>query len=179
MINYNNITESLKYYNNYNFNQIDVPWKVTSEVLNCTGGGKSNIMIKDSDKGLIASGEQGFIYMILKGQLPKGWYQSVTPCFRNDPQDFSHRKEFIKNELIITSDVGKVTLKALTEISLTFFNQFFTEPCICVKTEEGYDIEFMGIELGSYGMRKFNGHEWLYGTGCAEPRLSYAIKNNI
>lgn len=42
-----------------------------------------------------------------------------------------------------------------------------------VGTTDGYDITYKGIELGSYGMRKCEFLEWVYGTGCAEPRLSY------
>jgi hypothetical protein len=32
------------------------------------------------------------------------------------------------------------------------------------------------IEIGSYGIRRDDKvGKWVYGTGCAEPRLSYAI----
>lgn len=33
-----------------------------------------------------------------------------------------------------------------------------------------------GIELGSYGIRTCDYLEYIYGTGCAEPRLSQTIK---
>jgi hypothetical protein len=46
------------------------------------------------------------------------------------------------------------------------------------------DIEFAGIELGSYGIRSCDFLDWVYGTGVAEPRLSsimgkYGITNGI
>jgi hypothetical protein len=37
--------------------------------------------------------------------------------------------------------------------------------------------EIKGYELGSYGIRKYkNLFQWVYGTGCAEPRLSIVEK---
>ena len=47
-----------------------------------------------------------------------------------------------------------------------------------VKTEEGYDLEVGGIEIGSYGIRKCDYLEWIYGTACAEPRMSVVILKN-
>ena len=45
-----------------------------------------------------------------------------------------------------------------------------------VKTDEGYDLEINGIEVGSYGARY---HAkigwWAYGTGLAEPRYTTAM----
>ena len=38
--------------------------------------------------------------------------------------------------------------------------------------KELYDIDYHGIELGSYGIRHCQFLNWIYGTGCAEPRLS-------
>ena len=38
-----------------------------------------------------------------------------------------------------------------------------------VPTQDGYDIEYKGVEIGSYGMRKTSFIEWIYGTGLAEP----------
>lgn len=39
----------------------------------------------------------------------------------------------------------------------------------------GLDIEYDGIELGSYGIRHCDFLDWIYATACAEPRLSRAI----
>ena len=41
-----------------------------------------------------------------------------------------------------------------------------------VPTDIGYDIEYNKVELGSYGIRENEYLTWIYGTGCAEPRLS-------
>jgi hypothetical protein len=39
-----------------------------------------------------------------------------------------------------------------------------------------FDLICKGIELGSYGIRKYNNHKWIYATGVAEPRLSQVCK---
>lgn len=40
-----------------------------------------------------------------------------------------------------------------------------------------FDLMYKGYELGSYGIRRFkNLSQWVYGTGCAEPRLSLIQK---
>jgi hypothetical protein len=41
-----------------------------------------------------------------------------------------------------------------------------------------YDIQYNGIELGSYGIRSCDFLEWIYGTAIAEPRLTLAIKQH-
>jgi len=40
-----------------------------------------------------------------------------------------------------------------------------------------YDLMYNDNELGSYGIRKHMNMSWIYGTGCAEPRLSFTVKN--
>jgi hypothetical protein len=66
----------LKFYESFGFKRIESPWTVTKDVSDITKppGGK--------DKVLVASGEQSFLYLYLKGFLPRGRYQTVTPCFR-------------------------------------------------------------------------------------------------
>jgi hypothetical protein len=44
-----------------------------------------------------------------------------------------------------------------------------------VATDEGYDININGIEVGSYGFREIGDFMWVYGTGLAEPRFSQAV----
>ena len=47
-----------------------------------------------------------------------------------------------------------------------------------VKTEQGFDLEYNGIELGSYGIRSCEYLDWIYATGLAEPRMSM-VKNML
>lgn len=39
-------------------------------------------------------------------------------------------------------------------------------------------LEYNGYELGLYGIRSSEFLDWIYATGCAEPRMS-VIKNMI
>jgi hypothetical protein len=130
--------------------------------------------IKHNGKVLVASGEQSFLYLYLKGFLPKGRFQTVTPCFRYESFDFLHTKYFIKNELIDTANVSDKNLQNIIEVCLDFFQKYLPESK-AVKTDFGWDIEWMGYELGSYGIRSCEFLDWIYATGVAEPRFSSLI----
>lgn len=44
-----------------------------------------------------------------------------------------------------------------------------------VDTDEGFDLQLGGIEIGSYGKRHHDSFgPWAYGTGLALPRFSVA-----
>jgi hypothetical protein len=47
------------------------------------------------------------------------------------------------------------------------------------RSDESYDIECNGVELGSYGVRHFENIDWIYGTGLAEPRLSTVMNKYL
>jgi hypothetical protein len=52
-----------------------------------------------------------------------------------------------------------------------------TETCTSLaKTDIGWDLTLGGEEIGSYGYRTFEGHQWVYGTGLAEPRFTTLVK---
>lgn len=174
MINYQHIQESIEYFND--FQRIEVPWTVTKEIADITAPENcEHFSIKEKNKVLVASGEQGFLYLYLKGFLPEGKFQAVTPCFRNDSFDKAHTKYFIKNELICTDNVTFHCLSLLAAEALGFF-QRKSSTARLVKTEEGFDITINGIEVGSYGIRHCEYLSWIYGTACAEPRLTQALK---
>lgn len=187
MIDYGIINDSTIYYDSHGFSRIESPWTVTKYVSSITKppGGvdydiKPNSGILHNNKVLVASGEQSFLYLYLKGFLPKGRFQTITPCFRFEDFDFLHTKYFIKNELIETKDVSEKSLDDIIGICLDFFNKYL--PCEAVRTEIGWDICGGVIELGSYGIRSCEYLDWIYATGVAEPRLSSIInklKNGI
>lgn len=189
MINYQHIHDSISYYEKIGFNRVEAPWTVTKPVSQLTAPPLSfDWEIKNKDKVLVASGEQSFLYLYLKGYLPKGRFQAVTPCFRNEPFDSLHSKYFIKNELIETKSVNKKTLESIVNEALVFFRNYLpSENLQIVATADGFDIEFSfekadgweAVELGSYGIRECSFLKWIYGTGCAEPRLSQAIQHGI
>jgi aspartyl/asparaginyl-tRNA synthetase len=178
MINYKILTESLDFYEKQNFQRVETPWIVSDSVSNITKpvGGK-DFSITEKNKVLVASGEQGFLYQYLKGFLPHGTYQTLTPCFRDEKFDEWHHKYFMKNELIKTDSTTKTDLKSMIDLSMLFFKQYLPEKLISIKEydSETFDIECAGIELGSYGIRSCSFLKWVYGTGCAEPRLSTVV----
>lgn len=179
MIDYNRINKSIQFYESNGFKRIESPWTVTKAVSSITKPeGKSDWEIVGKDKVLVASGEQSFLYLYLKGFLPKGKYQTVTPCYRDEVFDQTHTKYFIKNELIITDDVSETSLMSVINICKQFYEGELGESVKVVETEQGYDLEYNGIEIGSYGIRSCEYLEWIYATGLAEPRMS-VIKNII
>ena len=127
-------------------------------------------------------------------------YCTATPCFRDEPiLDLWHKQYFHKTELFyyqdISDDKGKdlrhlvVIRDAMIADAMTFFKQFCdvieirddTVSSENIGEKQAWDIRTFetGVELGSYGVRTatFRGRTiaWVYGTGCAEPRLSTAL----
>lgn len=174
MIDYNLIDRSIQFYNDEGFQRIEVPWMVTEYVDSITRPeGVEPYRVESKNKNFVASGEQGFLYLYLKEYLPKGRFQTVTPCMRNDSFDYTHTKYFIKNELIITDDTSWKAVQDITEMAMEFFRSIFSPAGLKrISRENGYDIEYKGTELGSYGVRECKFLKWVYGTGCAEPRTS-------
>jgi len=182
MINYQNLADSITFYEKLDFKRIESPWTVTDQVNAITKPeDKIDFKLQHNGKCLVGSGEQSFLYLYLKGFLPKGKYQTITPCFRFENFDFLHTKYFMKNELIITDQVTEDKLNFLIGGCLDFFSKYFNYNKLSVfKTENGFDIECSicdkKYELGSYGIRQCEFLKWIYGTGCAEPRLSNLIE---
>jgi hypothetical protein len=176
MIDYKILDESINYYSEFGFQRIELPWTVTQAISDITKPKdvEDVFYIPAKKKTLVGSGEQGFLYLYNKGFLPKGRFQGITPCFREDIFDFLHTKYFVKNELIDTLNVSEGNLSKIALISLDFFRKYLPESIIKV-TGDGYDIEWEGNELGSYGIRKCDFLTWIYATGAAEPRLSNLI----
>jgi hypothetical protein len=177
MIDYKRLNDSIIYYETLGFNRIESPWTVTKAVSDITKPvGKTEWEILGKDKVLVASAEQSFLYLYLKGFLPNGKYQSITPCFRDDTFDILHTKYFMKNELIITDDVSDKKLTEVIGHCKRFFESILHTSVDVIKTEDGYDIEYNKIEIGSYGIRSCEYLDWIYATGLAEPRMSMIKK---
>lgn len=178
MIDYNNIHKSIEYYSKNGFQRIESPWTVSEYISNITKPkDRTNFTLEHNKKVLVASGEQSFLYLYLKNFLPKGKFQTVTPCFRDEMFDLWHTKYFIKNELIITDNVNLKSLLYVIDIAAGFFSQLIGESVDIIKIDnDSYDISYRNIELGSYGIRSVEFLTWIYATGCAEPRLSKVIE---
>jgi tRNA synthetases class II (D, K and N) len=197
MINYQILADSISFYESKGFKRIESPWTVTSQTSGITKpDGCKDFTIKEKNKVLVASGEQSFLYLYTKGFLPKGMFQTITPCFRDEPFDAFHMKYFLKNELIITDDITDERLQYMVDCAREFFRKYclrrrppeFYEPTceghvddVKIKPWSEYkprcfDLEYEGIELGSYGRRRCDYLEWIFGTGVAEPRLTRVLQ---
>ena len=181
MINYSHLAESCKYYSGLGYKRIETPWWVSQDILDITkppeAEGRATYFLPANKKCLVASGEQSFLYLANKGSLAPGRYFTITPCFRDEVITTTHSKYFIKNELINTEEVNEKTLNAMIVDAYGLFQFLVPNECRLkiVETSLGFDILYDGIELGSYGIRSCGFLDWIYGTGCAEPRLSRAI----
>ena len=131
-----------------------------------------------------------------KRQLVPGFYQTITPCFREETYDVLHSKHFMKLELIsvepkyaiddlefIKKTVNSVLEQYIKDIFFVETRQSYYDKTI-IAGSKTYDlvtkINDEEVELGSYGIRKAQVGTWVYGTGIAEPRSSKVIrmKNN-
>lgn len=178
MINYTIIDKSINYYSAFNFNRIETPWYVSQGVANITKPHEveETFLLNHNNKRLVASGEQGFLYLYLKGFLPKGMFQTITPCFRFESHDETHTKTFIKNELICTDNVSLDQLEVIVNICFNFFKSVgFDKKLKVIKTDIGFDINYQEIELGSYGIRETSFLRYIYATGVSEPRTSFTL----
>lgn len=183
MINYELLARSVPYYEEKGFTPIDAPWWVPTEILQITKPPdlpEGEFSISD-EKALVASGEQSFLYMMVKGRLPPGKYQTITPCFRNERNGVFHKKYFMKNELINTEDTSEKALDEMVILASEFFKLFGEVTTSYEKHHgslTGRDLFLNEIEVGSYGIRQHEYLKWVYGTGVAEPRLSRAMNSD-
>lgn len=179
MINFDYINKSILFYEDSGFKRVESPWTVTQAVSDITKPpGAKDFTITEKNKVLVASGEQSFLYMYLKGFLPLGQFQTVTPCFRDESFDDLHTKYFIKNELIKTDVVNEKELEKVISTALNFFKTIYKGPIDIQQISNlSYDIICNDIEIGSYGIRSCSYLNWIYGTGLAEPRFSNMVKN--
>lgn len=190
IIDYDLFNKSLKYFSKRGFKQVEVPWRVSQEAIE--GTFDSNQSFKSDDKFLIGSAEQGFLELYLQNKLTSNQLMSVSPCFRNESEDYFHQQEFMKLELICFLD-------KLADLDFRFNNEYSNikrlvinfiikklkikaSDIVVLETNESNsiyseDILINGIEYGSYGIRQFQDKYYIYGTGIALPRASKILKS--
>ena len=188
-IDYNLLNKALKYFSKRGFNQVEVPWRVSKEAIEGTFNSRESF--KSDDKFLIGSAEQGFLELYLQNKLTSNQLMSVSPCFRNELEDYFHQQEFMKLELICFLD-------KLADLDFRFNDEYsnvkrlvisFIIKKLKIKTSNIFiletkdnnsiyseDILVNGIEYGSYGIRQFQDKYYIYGTGIALPRASKILK---
>ena len=189
-VDYNLLNKALKYFSKRGFKQVEVPWRVSKEAIEGTFNSRESF--KSDDKFLIGSAEQGFLELYLQNKLTSNQLMSVSPCFRNELEDYFHQQEFMKLELICFLD-------KLADLDFRFNDEYsnvkrlvisFIIKKLKIKTSNIFilgtnesnsiyseDILVNGIEYGSYGIRQFQDKYYIYGTGIALPRASKILKS--
>lgn len=171
-IDWERISRAVSFYRSKDYEYVEVPWYVDEKFTRVTYPHMHAFKTKYGD--LVGSAEQSFLALSAQGKLCNNRrYVACTPCFRDhQPDDKFHNSHFMKVELYIPGARHRKVLHNLIEDAFEFFSEEAAPEL--VRTEEGWDIEVSGIEVGSYGIRVVHDHVWVYGTGLAEPRFSQA-----
>jgi seryl-tRNA synthetase len=183
MIDYEKIAAAVHHYETKGYKEIEVPWIISLDSMLITRPKGARLFSTFAGE-LVASGEQSFLE--IRNQLKPGKYQCVTPCFRDEQiKDRLHHQHFMKNELIWVLEPWKpndATYYYMLEVMIKDAKEFFNKYCNAVVVDaplsnafNNQDIEINGIEVGSYGYRSYEDFHWIYGTGCAEPRLTMSL----
>lgn len=187
IIDYSLLSKAIKYFSKKGFKQIETPWRVSKQAIG--GTFNSSESFKADDKFLIGSAEQGFLELQSQDKLKGTQFMSISPCFRNEVEDYFHQQEFMKLELIYFSNY--VTIKEVIQYQIIkrFVLNFIIKKLkikisdiAILETKDNNsiyseDILINGIEYGSYGIRQFQGKYYIYGTGIALPRASKILKS--
>lgn len=183
-INYQHLAHAERWYGECGFEICHMPWVTTETIVNMTlpkGATPTKIEVPGPQKILVGSAEQSFLHCSYYNTM-HGKFQAITPCFRDDAEDEWHFKYFMKHELFQNDIVNSDELYKLIEKARQFFSFYLPVEVITTPDPTSYasfdivDSKFK-IELGSYGIRSVEQiGPWIYGTGCAEPRLSQVLQ---
>lgn len=187
-MNHKNLARALDFYVQRRYSYFDdAPWTVSQAACFATkppDARESRVelagSVQEDGNYLVASGEQSFLQMLLDGrQIKRG--VCMTPCFRDEKKHSGwNLPYFTKVELINADDPSVNNLMMMVHDALSFFEMFLRVKIQVPKNSppNSFDIVEHGgmVELGSYGIREALGFKWIYGTGCAEPRLSTVVE---
>lgn len=174
-VDWGRLAEAVRFYEARGYARREVPWFVPRDIQEITCPFPQNIMSVAGLGCLVGSAEQAFLALALAGDIVPGRYLALTPCFRDEPEDVTHTKTFMKVELFACGPEDQMWAEAerMRDDALAFMTGAGRLPDT-VETPAGWDLEICGVEVGSYGTRRARGLTWAYGTGLAEPRFSYA-----
>ncbi len=174
----NLLAAAQNYYANYGYIDTPTPWLVGEAAYRATLPPDHDGYEWQSLLGgyHVGSAEQGFMQLMADGVAIPERAQSTSPCYRGEPTyDDLHWPYFYKLELY-NADTSDTSLAEMIATARGLFTQMDIPTRIVQTGDRAYDLETAKthIELGSYGVRTFQGHTWLYGTGLALPRASFA-----
>lgn len=182
-IDYEVLASACKFYSYYGYSQIETPWLVSekSALATALDDSRGGTYVTDDGQHLVYSAEQGFVQMVLSGQLEPGKnYFSLSPCFRSGVPGGTHSKTFVELGLFSyfnnnRKDLASQAVNQFVEDARELFATRIKVLTRIVPITTGYNIEDVdGLELGSYGIKIIDGLYCTYGTGIALPRISIA-----
>ena len=177
------LADAQSYYASYGYVDTPTPWLVGEAAYRATLPPDHEGLEWQSPVGgyHVGSAEQGFMQLIDDDLPIPERAQSASPCYRGEPAyDELHWPYFYKLELY-NADVSNASLAEMITCARGLFTQLGIPTRIILTGERAYDIEtaMTHVELGSYGVRTFQGREWLYGTGLALPRATIAKEREL
>lgn len=181
-MNWDYLAEARFFYESQGFKYIDVPWFVPQHIDNITRPGERKSLVTDLGN-FVGSAEQSFLWLAQQGKITKGKYCTITPCVRLEPNlDELHQNGFMKLELFHYEPENEDALSGLISAARDFYvNKLGIFAHYIRYSNYEWDLEdsIFDIELGSYGQRIRPFANWVYGTGCAEPRTSYVYNKQM
>lgn len=179
LIDYDLLARAVLYYNACGYQQIESPWMVDRKTIDLTLPPDATPFLLTNGDAMVGSAEQGLINMTLREELTLNKkYMSISPCFRDDKNDDTHSKTFMKLELFCFTPSSNFDFpdgRRMIFDAKTYFEMNGIK-CEYEETPLGLDIvtKKNKLELGSYGYRTIHHYDIYYGTGLALPRFSLA-----
>lgn len=183
IIDYSLLAKAIDYYKNEGYTQIEVPWVVSSKASMVTAPRISSVFHSDIvNEHFIGSAEQGFIQLLLDDSdkiIPNQYHFAISPCFRRDIPSEIHSRWFMKVELFayIPNMQGINVELDFLRAAFKLHELLFDVKLDKITTNSGFDLEYKGLEVGSYGIRKVNDKIFTYGTGLALPRAQLIMNH--
>lgn len=183
-IDYDLLNKAILYYQALKYTQIETPWIVSADASLTTAPSEDHCFITTRNEHFVGSAEQGFIHLMKYNPekiVPDKMYFSVSPCFRRDIPDETHSQGFIKLELFYhakNANTLDIEWEFIRDAKRLFeFLSIKKIETIINEKSQSIDLEYNGLELGSYGSRRLNdGSLWVFGTGIALPRFQLIMK---
>jgi hypothetical protein len=181
------IARCLHYWDTQGYRFVSLPWLTPARYTDATKPAAIvGADVATAHGNLVASGEQSFLMLCEQGLLPAGdRFIGWTPCFRQEPVfDSRHHFYFMKAELFLrvpNRAAGREALAVMVAGAEHWMQQEVRNSGVTSRLwredlgPDQTDLLLGTLELGSYGVREFAGQYYVYGTACAEPRLSEAI----
>ena len=182
---------ALQWWQTQGLQYVDLPWMVPSRYADAHRPSFCRD-VPTLHGSFVGSGEQSFLMLREQGLLAGGapGYIGWTPCLRDEAVlDETHQHGFMKAEWYVPLSRADVSswrerldeMLAAQEMMFRAVALYAEGPIgLRIDREETgaaqHDLVVGGLEIGSYGLRHFEGQSYLYGTALALPRFTQALE---